>query len=112
MWTAYPRLLDGLEELVAQAAVRAESARPAITNDNSADEVWWSQELKIKKGMILGIRGREYACASYLVVRVSLVCESKAGFSMSELTYTVRWFLIWWPFTSCPCDHKHTCDVA
>lgn len=32
---------------------------------------------------------------------VSLVCESKAGFSMSALTKMARWFLIWWPFTSC-----------
>jgi hypothetical protein len=37
------------------------------------------------------------------VVRVSLVCESKAGFWMSALTYTAMWFLIWCDLTSWPC---------
>ena len=34
-----------------------------------------------------------------LVVSVSLVCESNAGFSISALTNTHRWLLIWKGFT-------------
>jgi hypothetical protein len=64
------RLLDRLEELVRGDTVRREGARPApedATMSNpppqSSSQAW-----------------------ADLVVRVSLVCESKAGFSMSALT--------------------------
>ena len=36
------------------------------------------------------------------VVRASFVWESKAGFSIRQLTKTQMWFLIWFVLTSVP----------